>query len=98
MFLMVVRAPRPDASYWPGRRWLAAIDAIGWPVAWVVFVRQIPGAGIVGAVAIAAAVLCAIGRLHRAWAVNERYWFTTWRYGRILAAVWLVAAVIKLWL
>jgi len=34
-------------------------------------------------------------RLHRALWVNHRYWFTTWRWGRVAAALLVVGAVLK---
>jgi len=92
VFLVIVREPRPDAAYWPGRRWLAAVDAVCWPAGWIYLVRQVPvPTGIVGAVIVAIAVLCALSRLGRALYVNHRYWFTTWRWGRVVGAVLLVA-------
>ena len=30
MWLWIARDPLPDAPYWAGRRWLAAIDAAVW--------------------------------------------------------------------
>jgi hypothetical protein len=44
------------------------------------------------------ALLCSLSRLHRALWVNHRYRFTTWRWGRALAALLLVGAVMKLML
>ena len=35
MWLLVAREPRPDAPDWPGRRLLAAVDAVAWPLLWV---------------------------------------------------------------
>ena len=52
--------------------------------------------GLVGPVVTAMALLCALGRLHRALWLNHRYRFTTWRWGRIAAALVLVGAVLKL--
>ena len=58
MFLIVAREPAADAPYWPGRRWFAAIDALVWPVMWVVVIANIPApVGVVGAVGTAFAVL-----------------------------------------
>lgn len=31
MWLLFTRAPPQDAPYWPGRRCLAAVDAVVWP-------------------------------------------------------------------
>ena len=43
MWLLVAREPRPDAPDWPGRRLLAAIDAVAWPLMWVLLIRHVPG-------------------------------------------------------
>lgn len=97
MWLLVAREPRPDAPEWPGRRWLAAVDAVLWPLLWVVLVRHAPQpVGLVGQFVIAMAVLLGIGRLHRAVWSNHRYWFTTWRWAKVLGALLVVGAVMKL--
>ena len=51
---------------------------------------------LVGPFVAAVALLCALGRLHRALWVNRRYRFTTWRWGRIAAALLLMGVVLKL--
>lgn len=97
MWLLVAREPRPDARYWSGRRWFAAIDAVAWPLVAVLLVYLAPKpVGIVGPMVVALAVLCALGRLHRAIWINHRYWFTTWRWGRIAVALMVVGWVLKL--
>ena len=64
---------------------------------WIVLARHLPEpAGVVQPVVIAVAVLCAVGRLNRALWSNERYWFTTWRWARILGALMLIGLVMKL--
>jgi hypothetical protein len=80
MWLLVAREPRPDAPYWLGRRLLAAVDAVGWPLLWVLVFRHVPEpVGLVGPIVTALAVLLGLRRLHRALWVNHRYWFTAWR-------------------
>jgi hypothetical protein len=97
MWFLVVREPRPDAPYWPGRRLLAAVDAVLWPLMWVLVFRHAPEpVGLVGPFVAAAAGLFALLRLHRALWENHRYWFTTWRWGRIVAALMLMGVVMKL--
>ena len=97
MWMLVAREPRPDAPEWPDRRLLAAVDAFAWPLMWVLLIRQVPGpAGLVGPFVTAMAVLFGLGRLHRALWVNHRYWFTTWRWGRIAAVLLLMGVVLKL--
>ena len=97
MWLLVARKPLPDAPEWPGRRLLAAVDAAVWPLMWVLLIREVPGpAGLAGPFVTALAVLLGLGRLHRALWVNHRYWFTTWRWGKVLAAMLLIGAVLKL--
>ena len=97
MWLLVAREPRPDAPDWPGRRLLAAVDAVIWPLMWVLLVRNAPQPmGLIGPFITALAVLIGLGRLHRAVWVNQRYWFTTWRWGKVLGAILLIGAVMKL--
>lgn len=99
MWLLYARTPRPDAPYWPGRRLLAAVDALAWPLLWVIGFSHVPRpVGVVGPVIAAVALLCAIGRLHRALWLNHRYRFTTWRWGRLAAVLLLVGVVLKLML
>ena len=96
MWLAVAREPKPDAPYWPGRRLLAAVDAAAWPLLWVLVFSHAPKpVGLVGPFVAAVALLCALDRLRRALRVNHRYRFTTWRWGRIAAALLLVGAVLK---
>ncbi len=97
MWIVITRTPRPDAPIWPGRKGLAAIDAVVWPVLWVVAVRHAPApTGLVAPVVSAIAALSATMRMHRAFWANERYWFTTWRWGKIAAALLLMGWVLKL--
>jgi len=97
MWLLIAREPRPDALVWPGRRLLAAVDAFVWPLLWVLAVRHLPEpVGLVGPFVVALAALLGIGRLHRALWVNHRYWFTTWRWGKVLGAMLLMAVLLKL--
>lgn len=96
MWLVLTRAPLPDAPYWPGRRLLALADAVAWPAAWIALAMQLPQpAGIVGPMIIALAVLSAVGRIHRAAWQNHRYHFTTLRWGRILVGLVLIGLVLK---
>lgn len=96
MWLLVAREPRPDAPDWPGRHLLAAVDAVVWPLLWVWVFRHAPEpVGLVGPFVPAMAVLLGLGRLHRALRVNHRYWFTSWRWGRVVAALLVVGAVLK---
>jgi len=97
MWLLVAREPMPDAPYWPGRRLLAAVDAAVWPLLWVLLFSHAPKpVGIVGPFVVAVALLCALGRLHRALWANHCYRFTTWRWGRLVTALLLMGVVLKL--
>jgi hypothetical protein len=97
MWLLVAREPRADAPYWSGRRWLAAVDAVAWPLFWVLLLGQIDApVGIVGPMVIAVALLFSVDRIHRAVWVNHRYWFTTWRWARIVIALVAIGMVLKL--
>ena len=97
MWLLVAREPRADATHWPGRRLLAAVDAVAWPALWALLIRHAPEpVGLVGPFLTAVAVLFGLQRLHRALWVNHRYWFTTWRWARVMAALLLLGLVLKL--
>jgi len=96
MWLLVAREPVPITPGWPGRHLLAVIDAAAWPLAWVFLFSHAPApVGLVGPFVSAVALLCALGRLHRALWINHRYRFTTWRWGRIAAGLLLVGMVLK---
>lgn len=99
MWLLIAREPAPDAPHWPGRRVLAAVDATAWPLVWVLLFSHAPApVGLVGPFVAAVALLSGLGRLHRALWVNHRYRFTTWRWGRVVAALLLIGAIMKLML
>ena len=53
-------------------------------------------AGIVGLVITASASLFAVNRLHRALRRNERYRFTTWRWGKVVVGLVLLGWIMKL--
>ena len=96
MWLLVAREPMPDAPYWPGRHMLAAVDATMWPVLWVLLIHHAPAPfGLVGPYLSAVALLCGLARLYRALRVNHRYRFTTWRWGRLVAALALFGWALK---
>lgn len=96
MWLLVAREAPPDAPYWPGRHLLAAVDAVVWPLMWVmVFSHASAPTGVVGPFVSALALLAGLGRLHRALWVNHRYRFTTWRWGRVVAGLLLIGFVMK---
>lgn len=98
MWLLVAREPRHDAPRWTGRKWLAAFDAVLWPMVGVLLILTAPvPLGIVGPVAIAVALLMSGVRLHRAIWANHRYWFTTWRWSSVALFLILLGAVLN-WL
>lgn len=97
MWVLTTRAPRRDAAYWPGRRWLALLDAVAWPMLWAAAVIKAPlSTGLVGAVAVSFLVAIAARRTHRAVFRNERYRFTTWRWGLALAGLAAMGAATRL--
>jgi hypothetical protein len=96
MWVLFARAPSPDAPYWPGRRWLAAVDAVAWPSAGWVALSQMPGqGGVVLAFVMALLVVSAPRRLFTALLVNHRYRFTTWRLGGVLAWMMFVGTLLN---
>lgn len=97
MWVLFARPPPPDAPYWPGRRWLAAIDAVAWPGAACVALRRVAdNGGIVLAVVMAFLVVTAARRVCTALLANHRYHFTAWRWLRVLAWMAVVGALLKL--
>lgn len=95
MWLVFARAPLPDAPYWPGRRLLALVDAIAWPMAWIVLALHLPQpTGIAAPALVLLAALSAVGRAHRAAWQNHRYYFTTWRWGAIAAGLLLIGLAV----
>lgn len=97
MWLLVQREPWPDATCWPGRRLLASIDAVVWPLLLALVLSHVPArVGLVGPVVFALAVVFAVARLDRALRINHRYRFTTWRWGGLAAALVLMGLILKL--
>ena len=96
MILLLRREPRPDAPYWTGRWRLAALDAVAWPAAWVIGALCLPShGGIAGALLVAFCTVAAVHRLRLALRANHRYYFTTWRWGRIGLTLLLFAYALK---
>ena len=96
MWIMFARTPPPDASYWPGREWLAALDAIAWPGLGLWALAHAPFAtGLVMPVVGVMVFLVALLRLRTAFLSNQRYRFTTWRLGRVLIVLLLVGLALK---
>ena len=96
MRLPLAREPTPDAPYWRGLGWLAAVDAAVWPLLWVLVFSHAPKpVGIVGPFVAAVALLCTLARLRRAMWENQRYRFTAWRWGRVVVVLLLVGSVTK---
>ncbi len=97
VWMLWARAPPPDAPHWPGRRGCAAVDAVVWPLLWVLVGMQAPQpTGLVLPLVGAAALLCALARLYRALWFNHRYRFTTWRWARVIAGLLLVGVALRL--
>lgn len=91
MWLLVARESGPDAPQWAGRKSLAVLDAVAWPLLAVLMVFQsgVP-LGVVGSVLAVAAFALSVARLRRAIWLNHRYRFTTWRWGGVvLGLIWL---------
>ena len=97
MWLLVAREPSQNAPQWAGRRRLAALDAVAWPVATVLLISlshlQL---GVIGPVLMAATLLLSVCRLRRAIWLNQRYRVTAWRWGGMVLSLMLVGAVLKL--
>ena len=96
MWIVLPRPAPRDMPYWLGRRWLAALDAVAWPALWIAAVRHAPAdLGLVAPVVFAVAVLAGLGRIRTAVWRNERYRFTTWRWGRVPVGLMALGLLIK---
>ena len=96
MWLLVAREPRPDAPYWRGRRALASLDALVWPLGWAMLIARAPWpVGLVGPLALAFASLLALRRLRCALWTNHRYRFTTWRWAGVASGLILLGAFLR---
>ena len=97
MWVMIARTPAPDAQYWPGRRWLAALDAAGWPVVLVYVVLSVQQPmGVMKPVLVAVLLFAAMQRVSTATLRNHRYRFTTWRWARWIAVLLVIGSCLKL--
>lgn len=96
MWLFYARSPRPDAPYWPGRRWLAVVDAVAWPLVLAILLGHLPGTGgLVLVVTHAAAIMFAAKRAQCALVENHHYHFTTWRWGRALLVLLVYGILLR---
>lgn len=96
MFVVIAREPKPDAVYWPGRRLLASMDAVVWPILAALLVLQAPTAEGLLRPVVAVVVLWAGLRVCTAVFANHRYRFTTWLATKMVAVLLVVGLVMKL--
>lgn len=96
MFILLSPPPLPDAPQWSGRRWFAALDALVWPMTWLVGIAAAAfPSEVVGWVGAAGAIGSAAVRCRRAMWLNHRYRFTTLRWGRLLGALLALGILLK---
>ena len=96
MLILYGRPAKPDVGYFPGRRWLALLDAVAWPVAWLIAISAIPyDTGVLGIFARAVLILIALARYQRAVFRNERYRFSTLRWGVPILALLALGELMK---
>jgi hypothetical protein len=90
------RERRADAPYWPGRRALAALDALAWPLLCaLVAMRSGARASVLAWVLAASCVWVAARRLRRAVRENHRYRFLSWWMMRSLLLLYLCATIFR---
>lgn len=95
MWVVPVRQRR-DATVWPGRRLLGALDAVAWPLCVVIAFMWInTPTALFGGAAIATALLLGMTRLHRAVFANARYRFTTWAFAKLMLLLVVTGYAIK---
>lgn len=96
MWMVFARAPPPDAPYWPGRRWLAAVDAVAWRgAAWGALSCFVDRGGVMLAFAMALLAVSVARRLFTALFNNHRYHFMTWWWVRAVLWLLVVATMLK---
>jgi hypothetical protein len=95
VWVVIARATRPDAPRWPGRQLLSVVDAIVWPAAWLAGISLVPKSGLLGTFIAALAILFGLQRSWKALFRNERYRFTTWRWGVPMITLIALGALIK---
>ena len=96
MWVLYARAPAADARYWPGRRWLAFLDALTSPALIAIAVASLPiGGGVILPTLLAGCVLVAVRRCVVALWRNERYQFVAWRVGALLTVLLAFGLVLK---
>jgi hypothetical protein len=92
-----VREVPADVAVWPGRRLLAAVDAIAWPGLWIYLTMHAPfDTGLLGTAVVALAGVLAVLRASKALLRNERYRFTVVRWGRVALGLVLIGFVLKI--
>jgi hypothetical protein len=97
MWLLIAPNPRPDAVVWPGRRVVAAVDAVLWPLLGVWLLSQSPlSLGLFGPTVAGVGAVAAVSRLRRAVWENQRYRFSSWKWGRAMAVLVLFGMAMKL--
>lgn len=73
------------------------LDAVAWPGLWIVAILNAPfDMGITGQLLVPVLAMGALYRAYRALRHNERYWFTTWRWGVPIVVVTLIGVALKL--
>jgi hypothetical protein len=96
MWLVIERPPSPDKPDWYGRRRLAMLDAVLWPLLVVTCLLQAHAlTGIVRPMAVIAALAIALIRLRTASSQTHRYGFTTWWVLRPLLVLFLLGLCLK---
>lgn len=76
---------------------LASLDAIAWPAIWITVMATSPfSKGVLGWAVISVAGFAAVYRVCRAIGRNERYWFTSSRWGVPVAILIATGSIIKL--
>ena len=97
MWLLIARAPLPDAPQWRGRRVLALLDAVGWPLLVAIIVsNSASGLGLVGQVVLGACAILSIKRAIQALWRNGQYRFTAQRAAMLIAILLVIGALLKL--
>ena len=96
MWIVFRCVAHPDAKHWRGRRVFALLDAVVWPTLLLAALASVHAdTGVVGWVTTWILLAALVRRAQRAWFRNERHQSTTRRYGIPLAALVLLATLIR---
>lgn len=97
MWLIGVMRTREDMPVWRGRRGLAVLDALAWPLLFAYGAHLLVERSGSEAGPLIVVVAAAFGLMRASLAIrhNERYRFTTWRWLKLAAVLLAIGVLVK---